>query len=164
VWQVSEPRTYLFNPKALNNLAMASGHGLINFYDFATGAFVYTMETGQREENSIREIVYDEQAVYFGDAKGSFYSYSLPGAQNDHPAGLRWKIETKGGIESIPAFYQNEVLVINNGKQLLRIDKSNGDVKQDIKIKGEALISGVTVDKDQIFYSCYGGIVVKFTL
>jgi outer membrane protein assembly factor BamB len=167
VWKVSEPSTYLFNPGVVSNLVMASGHGLINFYDLSTGKLVSSIQTGQptdAAESGIREIIFDEHAIYFGDAKGLFYSYSLPDAQNGYHTKLRWKTETNGAIESIPAFYQNAILVINNGKQFLRIDKNSGDVTQEIKTKGEAGTSGITVDKDDIFYSYNGGTVVKCTV
>jgi outer membrane protein assembly factor BamB len=164
LWKASEPKTFLFNPKVVNNLAIAPGHGLINIYYLQNGKFLNTIQTGQPanvSESGIREIVADEKSIYFGDAQGLFYSYSLPGSGNNYNTSLQWKIKTQGGIESIPSFFQDSILVINNGNQFLRIDKSNGDIKQEIKTKGEAFISGVTVDKDAIFYSCYGGTVVK---
>jgi len=146
--------------------AVAPGHGLIDFYDLENGKFFNTVQTGQPtniSESGIREILADENSIYFGDAKGFFYSYSLPDAGSSDCPGLQWKIETRGGIESIPAFFQDSILVINNRNQFLSIDKINGNIKQEIKTKGEAFISGVTVNKDAIFYSCYGGIVVKCT-
>jgi outer membrane protein assembly factor BamB len=164
LWKASERQTYLFNPKVVGNLAVAPGHGLINFYDLENGKFLNTIQTGQPtniSESGIREIIADENSIYFGDAKGWLYSYSLPNSDNSYYTNLQWKIETKGGIESIPSFFENSILMINNGKQFLRIDKSNGDIKQEIKTKGEAFISGVTVDNNAIWYSCYGGIVVK---
>ena len=167
LWRSSEPKTYLFNPKVVNNLAIAPGHGLINFYDLENGKLLNSVQTGQpinTPESGIREIVADETSIFFGDAKGFFYSYSLPGPGNSYRSNLQWKIETKGGIESFPAFFHDSILVINNANQFLRIDKSNGDIKQEIKTKGQAFISGVSVDKDMIFYSCYGGTVVKCTL
>jgi len=164
LWKVSELQTYLFNPKVVDNLAVAPGHGLINFYDLENGKLLTSIQTGQptnSSESGIREIIADENSIYFGDAEGIFYSYSLPDAENSYCTRLQWKIETKGGIESIPAFFDSSILMINNGNQFLRIDKSNGNIQQEFKTKGEALISGVTVDKDAVFYSCSGGIVVK---
>jgi outer membrane protein assembly factor BamB len=167
LWKTSEPKTYLFNPKVANNLAMAPGHGLINFYALENGKFLNSIQTGQStkiSESGIREIVADENSIYFGDAAGHFYSYSLPGSGNSYRTSLQWKIKTNGGIESTPAFFHDSILVINNGNQLLRIDKSNGEIKQEIKTKGKAFISGVTVEKEEIFYSCNGGFVAKCTV
>lgn len=172
IWKVSESKTYLFNPIVAGNMAIASGHGLIGFYNLESGKSVSTIYTGQlikARESSVWRVTADESAIYFGDEKGLFYSYSFPelnsfsifGLRNRKDASQKWKIETQGTIESIPGFFQDSVLVINNGKQFLRIDKSNGHILQEIKIKGEASISGVTVYNDMIFYSHYGGAVVK---
>ena len=164
IWKASEPRTWLFNPKAVNNIAITPGHGLVNFYNMDTGKLLSSIETGQSinaSESSIWQIAADENAIYFGDANCFFYSYLLPDSHNGNKASLKWKIETKGGIESVPAFYQETVLVINNGQQFLSLDKITGQLKQELKTKGAAYISGVAVHDNSIFYSCYGGNVVK---
>ena len=175
IWKVSESKTYLFNPIVAKNMAICSGHGLINFYNIESGKLISTIQTGQptnERESSIWRVTADESSIYFGDAKGFFYSYSFPHLNSFSFLSLnsrkntsqRWKIETKGGIESIPAFFQDSILVINNGNQFLRIDKSNGHIIQETNTKGEAFTSGVTVAKDLIFYSCYGGTVVKISM
>ena len=163
LWKVSEPRTYLFNPKVVDNFVLTPGHGLINCYDLETGKRLASVQTGQPingGESSIREIVADGSSFYFGDERGFFYAYPLPNQGNNN-INMKWKIETKGGIESIPAFYQNNILVINNGKQFLSIVKDSGAITQELKTKGEAFISGVTVHEESIYYSCYGGYVMK---
>ncbi|MES2647956.1 MAG: PQQ-binding-like beta-propeller repeat protein [Bacteroidota bacterium] len=167
LWKASEPKTYLFNPVAANDIVIAPGHGQVNFYALENGKFLSSIKTGQPThltESSIRDVFTDKNSIYFGDAKGVFYSYILSGSGSSFRTSLQWKIETQGGIESTPALFYNSILVINNGKQFLCIDQGNGDIKQEIKTKGAAFISGVTVDKDMIYYSCHGGTLVKCTI
>ncbi len=164
MWKASESKTYLFNPVVANDIAIAPGHGLVNFYNLENGKLLNSIKTGQPihlSESSVREVVADKNSIYFGDATGIFYSYLLSVNGSRCSTSLQWKIETKGGIESTPALFYDSILVINNGNQFLCIDKQNGDLKQEIKIKGAAFISGVTVEKDLIFYTCYGGTLMK---
>jgi outer membrane protein assembly factor BamB len=117
IWKASESKAYLFNPIVANNMAISPGHGLINFYNIESGKLMSTLRTGQPigdRDSSIWRITADEDSIYFGDARGIFYCYSFPrlssfsflGLNCRKNAGQRWKTETKGGIESIPAFFK----------------------------------------------------------
>jgi hypothetical protein len=46
---------------------------------------------------------------------------------------LRWKVETKGLIESIPAICGDNILGINNSKRLLSIHISTGTINGEMK-------------------------------
>ncbi|HVG13257.1 MAG TPA: PQQ-binding-like beta-propeller repeat protein [Flavisolibacter sp.] len=176
LWQAKEPKTYLFNPFAVQDFVIASGHGMLNFYSQKGGKHVSTLYTGlniQESTSEIHEVIADDTSIYFGDRKGLFYCYALPESQAGFLGWIpgwgskpvcKWKIETGGGIESIPAFFQNNVLVMNNSRQLFSFSRSSGKVEGEIKIKGAGFISGLSVAKDSVFYSCYGGYVVKLSV
>lgn len=159
IWKAHEPRTYLFNPKIVGDLVAAPGHGLVNMYHRATGALWASIETGQPINtitSSIREVLAEGHNLYFGDQKGIFYGYSLNPASKERFA-LKWKAETNGAIESIPALVNNGVLVINDAGQLLCLDQENGQLIGEKKTKGTAGISGITFEADKLFFSCSGG-------
>lgn len=163
LWSSNEPRTYMFNPKIVKNFVVASGHGLLNVYEIETGKIVFKIEIPLSNfdgASAIREVISDDENIYFGDAVGNFYCYSI----NKLDFILKWKVETKGTIESIPVLLNGHILVINNGLQLLCIDKNSGVVESEKKTKGEANISGLTVDNGNIYFSCGGGQVFRFEL
>ena len=155
VWTQNEPSTFLFNPKIFGQYVIASGHGVINIYDLQLGQIINKIETG--EQSSIREIINDEENIYFGDEKGYFYSYNL---SNLEPK-LNWKLQTSGKIQTIPAISGENILLLNDDSKLYVIDKKSGILILEKKIKGEGNISGVTLANDKIYFSCGGGSVYE---
>lgn len=155
VWTQNEPNTYLFNPKIFGQFIIASGHGVINIYDLQSGQILTRIETG--EQSSIKEIINDEENIYFGDEKGYFYSYNLSSID----AKLNWKLQTAGEIETIPAISEQNIFLLNNASKFYVIDKKSGIVVLEKKIKGEGNISGVTLSNDKIYFSCGGGSVYE---
>lgn len=128
LWKSTEPRTYLFNPKIFQHFVLASGHGIINAYEIASGQIVSSIEVPLSKfdgASAIREVVSDAENIYFGDAAGNFYCYKM----NDKEFVLKWKVETKGPIESIPVLLDEHVLIINNGLQLLGINRKSGAIE-----------------------------------
>lgn len=107
---------------------LASGHGIINAYEIASGQIVSSIEVPLSKfdgASAIREVVSDAENIYFGDAAGNFYCYKM----NDKEFVLKWKVETKGPIESIPVLLDEHVLIINNGLQLLGINRKSGAIE-----------------------------------
>lgn len=155
VWTQHEPSTYLFNPKILGKFVIAGGHGLINIYDLQLGQIITKIETG--EQSSIREIINDEENIYFGDEKGYFYSYSLSNIDSK----LNWKLQTSGKIQTIPAISGQNIFFINDDSKFYAIDKNSGVPIFEKKLKGEGNISGVTLANDKIYFSCGGGSVYE---
>lgn len=155
VWTQNEPSTFLFNPKILGQFVIASGHGVINIYDLQLGHFINKIETG--EQSSIREIINDEENIYFGDEKGYFYSYNLSNLASK----LNWKLQTSGKIQTIPAINGQNIFLLNDDSKLYAINKESGIPLLEKKIKGEGNISGVTVLHDKIYFSCGGGSVYE---
>lgn len=155
VWTQNEPNTFLFNPKIFEQFVIVSGHGLINIYDAQSGQIINKIETG--EQSSIREVINDEDNIYFGDEKGYFYSYSL---SNLEPK-LNWKLETKGKIQTIPAIEGQKIFLLNDDSKLYVIDKKSGIPISEKKIKGQGNISGITFANDKIYFSCGGGHVYE---
>lgn len=161
LWKSSEPKTYLFNPKIFQHFVLASGHGIINAYEISSGKIASSIEVPLSKfdgVSAITEVVSDTDNIYFGDAVGNFYCYEM----NNGEFTLKWKVETKGPIESIPALLDDYVLIINNGFQLLCINKKSGVIETEKKIKGEANISGLTIENGIIYFSCGGGFVCKY--
>jgi outer membrane protein assembly factor BamB len=161
LWKSSEPRTYLFNPKIFQHLVLASGHGILNAYELGTGQIVCSIEVPVSKFDSasaIREVVSDAENIYFGDALGNFYCYGM----SEKAFTLKWKVETRGPIESVPLLLDQHVLIINNALQLISINKKDGVVEFEKKTKGEANISGLTIDNGIIYFSCGGGVVCKY--
>ncbi len=151
VWTQNEPSTYLFNPKIFKHLVIASGHGVLNFYDLKFGTLAHTIETGVR--SSIRELIIEENNIYFGDEQGFFYSYSISQTE----AILNWKVGTEGSIQTIPAIANKNIFVLNDSSKLLTIDKEKGTIINEKKLKGEGNISGITYSDNKIYFSCGGG-------
>lgn len=155
VWTQNEPGTYLFNPKIFGKFVIACGHGVINIYDLQLGQIITKIETG--EQSSIREVINDEENIYFGDEKGYFYSYSL---SNLDPR-LNWKLQTNGKIQTIPAINGHNIFLLNDASKFYVIDKKTGIPVIEKKIKGEGNISGVTLANSKIYFSCGGGSVYE---
>ena len=151
----NEPDTFLFNPKIFGQFVIASGHGVINVYDLQLGQIINKIQTG--EKSSIREIISDEENIYFGDEKGYFYSYNLSNLVSQ----LNWKLQTTGKIQTIPAMSGQNIYFINDDSKLYVLDKKSGIPILEKKIKGEGNISGVTLSNDKIYFSCGGGSVYK---
>lgn len=162
VWTNTEPETYIFNPKVFNKYVVASGHGVVNFYDLMTGRQINSIHTGERE--SIREIIHNGSEFFFGDEKGMFYSYNCSNADGDTPPALNWKVDTGGSIQSIPAIKDGKVLVMSDAKKMFVIDEKSGEVEYEMKIKGEASISGITQRDNKIYFSCGGGCLYEAKL
>lgn len=163
LWKSTEPRTYLFNPKIFQRFVLASGHGIINAYEIETGQIASSIEIPLSKfdgTSAIRQLVSDADNIYFGDVVGNFYCYEM----NNEEFTLKWKVETKGAIESVPLLLEDHVLIINNGLQFLGINKKTGVIEIEKKTKGEANISGITIDKGIIYFSCGGGIVCKYEI
>lgn len=155
VWEQNEPSTYLFNPKIFGQYVIASGHGIVNTYDLQSGQMLTRIETG--EQSSIRELIHDEENIYFGDENGTFYSYSL----SNLDAKLNWKLQTSGKIQTIPAISGQTIFVLNDASKLFAIDKNSGVLVCEKKLKGEGDISGVTIANGKIYFSCGGGHVYE---
>lgn len=155
IWTQNEPTTYLFNPKIFGQFVIASGHGVINIYDLQSGQMLTRIETG--EQSSIREIINDEENIYFGDENGYFYSYNL----SNLDAKLNWKLQTSGKIQTIPAISGQNIFLLNDASKLFAIDKNSGEPVFEKKLKGEGNISGVTLANDKIYFSCGGGSVYE---
>lgn len=155
IWRQNEPSTYLFNPKIFKQFVIASGHGIINIYDLQLGQMLTRIETG--EQSSIREIINDEENIYFGDENGYFYSYNLSNLN----AKLNWKLQTGGKIQTIPAISGQNIFLLNDASKFFAIDKISGEPVFEKKIKGEGNISGVTLANDKIYFSCGGGSVYE---
>ena len=155
IWTQNEPSTYLFNPKIFKQFVIASGHGVINIYDLRLGQMLTRIETG--EQSSIREIINDEENIYFGDENGYFYSYNL----SNLDAKLNWKLQTGGKIQTIPAISGQNIFLLNDASKLFAIDKNSGEPVFEKKLKGEGNISGVTLANDKIYFSCGGGSVYE---
>lgn len=155
IWTQKELRTYLFNPKIFGQFVIACGHGVINIYELQLGQIIGKIETG--EKSSIKEIINNEENIYFGDEKGYFYSYSL---LNLEPK-LNWKLQTGGKIHTIPAIIGQNILFLNDDSKLYVIDKKSGMQILEKKIKGEGNISGVTLVNDKFYFSCGGGSIYE---
>lgn len=155
IWTQNEPSTYLLNPKIFKQFVIASGHGVINIYDLQLGQMLTRIETG--EQSSIREIINDEENIYFGDENGYFYSYNL----SNLDAKLNWKLQTGGKIQTIPAISGQNIFLLNDACKLFAIDKNSGEPVFEKKLKGEGNISGVTLANDKIYFSCGGGSVYE---
>jgi outer membrane protein assembly factor BamB len=151
LWTQTEKQTYLFNPKILKENVIVSGHGIINIYNLETGVLSSTIDTG--EKSSIREIISSDNNIYFGDEKGHFYSYSI----NKSDTTLNWKTLTEGAIQTIPSVLNENIFVLNDSSKLLCIDKFSGQIKKEMKVKGEGNISGITIIKNKMYFSCSGG-------
>lgn len=150
-WSQHEAKTYLFNPKIFKQYIIASGHGIVNIYSQITGELVLGIDT--HEKSTIREIISDNENIYFGDEKGYFYSYNISQSE----AKLNWKIATEGSIQTIPGLLNENIFVFNDASKLFCIDKVNGEIKKVKKIKGEGNISGITINDGRIYFSCGNG-------
>ena len=162
VWQQHESRTYLLNPHLWGDLVIASGHGVLNFYDAATGTLYRSVETGQ--ESAIYRPISDQHHLYFGDETGSFYCYRLEGSQTDLRVDLLWSVDTGGVIDSFPVLHKNAVLLINNNKKFVALDKQTGERVLEKSIKGEGQYSGITIYENKLYFSCGGGYVCGWEL
>ncbi|NJL15119.1 MAG: PQQ-binding-like beta-propeller repeat protein [Microscillaceae bacterium] len=151
IWTQNEPATYMFNPKIFKHFVLVSGYGLVNFYDLKSGGLKIRIETGIN--SAIREVVAEDDDIFFGDEKGFFYSYKIL----ENKAVLNWKIATEGTIQTVPAIIDENVLVLNDASKLLVIDKIKGIVLNEKKVKGEGNLSGITIYNGKIYFSCGGG-------
>ena len=158
VWTEHESTTYMFNPKIFKNFILASGHGVLNFYDLQTGKLKIRIETGV--QSLIRETISDDNNIYFGDAKGFFYSYEILKTE----ATLNWKIATEGSIQTVPAIIDKNIFVLNDSSKLLTIEREKGVIINEKKVKGEGNISGVTIYNKKIYFSCGGGTLYECEL
>lgn len=159
IWSQNEPTTYLFHPKIFEDFVFVSGHGLINIYDVINGELKTSIKTGKR--SSIREVIYDNKCLYFGDEEGYFYCYELTFFNLAIEASLKWKLSTNGSIQTIPAIEGENIFVFNDASKLFVLNKNNGEVIIEKKIKGKAGISGITILNDKIYFSCGGGYVYE---
>lgn len=163
VWTQTEPKTYLFNPKVFKEFIIAAGHGIVNFYDLKTGQLKNTLETKVTGlKSSIKEIFTDESNIYFGDESGCFYCYMYPNFIDVLEIKLKWKLDTGGAISSVPAIKSDEIFLINDGCQFLAMDKKTGQATLKKKIKGKANISGITINKNRLYFSCHGGHIYSY--
>ena len=158
IWKATEERTYIFNPVAIDQIIIAAGHGLLNFYDSQNGELLHQIETGIRE--SIREIVVMDNFIYFGDSSGKCYCFKITSTPQVSSE-LIWEQQTDGGIESAPAFFKEDILFINDNKKLLSLNRVSGELNWTFNTKGEAGISGILVDGEDIYLSVGKGFAYK---
>lgn len=156
VWKQSEEDTYLFNPKIFNEHIICSGNGIVNFYDLNSGKLVNHLKT--EGKGVIKNIIKEEKNIYFGDSEGYFYCYSI----NNSEIILNWKVKTNGAIESIPEIINEYVFLINNDSKLIVVEKSNGVIVVEKKIKGEGGISGIVENNGKMYFSCKGGFLFEY--
>lgn len=164
IWEATEKNTYIFNPVALNEMVVVGGHGLINIYDSNKGKLLHQINTGIRK--SIRAIITENNTLYFGDSSGLFYAYEIKEKRNllgrlKVYSKQLWKFESKGSIESSPIINGESVLFINDDSKLICLDKHFGENKWNFNTKGEAGISGITIEGEDIYLSVGKGYVYK---
>lgn len=156
-WEAHEPNTYIFNPIVFSDFVIVGGHDLINVYEINTGKKIDSIII-ENNRSRITQIISDLNNIYFGDSSGYFYCYFF---EKKTKFNLKWKVETKGNISSLPAIFKDSVLVINDASQLLSFNKNDGQLQYKQKIKGEAGSSGIIIDNNKIYFSCKGGNVYK---
>jgi len=164
IWEAFEESTYIFNPTSYKDMVAVGGHGLVNIYNSQNGKQMNQIKTEVRE--SIRAIIYENNIIYFGDSSGNFYAYKIYQKKNilgkhktiSEPL---WKYDTNGAIESTPVFYSDKIMFINDDNKLTCLDKTSGKLNWDFNTKGEAGISGISVEDEFIFTSIGKGYVYK---
>ncbi|GAB1856112.1 hypothetical protein MHTCC0001_09470 [Flavobacteriaceae bacterium MHTCC 0001] len=164
IWEAYEKSTYIFNPVFLNGIIVVGGHGLINIYDSKNGKRLHQIKTGVRE--SIRAIITENNTLYFGDSSGLFYAYKIHHKKNlfgtlKINSKQLWNFKSKGSIESLPLTNGKSVLFINDDNKLICLDKETGKNIWDFNTKGEAGISGITIENENIYLSVGKGYVYK---
>ncbi len=156
LWEASEEGSYLFNPARVDDWVAVGGHGLVNVYDAGSGRLLQRIETGVRKQ--IWAIRAEGRVMYFGDSSGLFYAYELvarsgPRGEQMLDAERLWCFESKGAIESLPEVYGDFVLLLNDDGKLICLDRHSGEPLCSLNTKGEAGISGVTIEGEGIFVS-----------
>ncbi|UXX79185.1 PQQ-binding-like beta-propeller repeat protein [Reichenbachiella carrageenanivorans] len=164
IWEATEENTYIFNPISFNELIVVGGHGLINIYDSNKGKLLHQIETGIRE--SIRAIISDNNNLYFGDSSGVFYAYEINEKKN--LLGKRsiqskelWRFESNGSIESLPKIVGESILFMNDDNKLICLNMRSGESNWSFNTKGEAGISSIITDEENIFLSVGKGYLYK---
>jgi outer membrane protein assembly factor BamB len=164
IWETKEESTYIFNPISFNEMVIVGGHGLINIYDCNKGKLLHQIKTGVRE--SIRAIIKENDTLYFGDSSGLFYAYKITKSKNllgklKINSEQLWNFESKGGIESNPLINGESILFINDDNKLISLNKETGENKWSFNTKGEAGISGITINGKDIYLSVGKGYLYK---
>lgn len=164
IWEATEESTYIFNPISLEELIVVGGHGLVNIYDSVKGKLLHQIETGIRE--SIRAIIAENNNLYFGDSSGVFYAYEINEKKNllgkkSIQSKELWRFESKGSIESLPKIVGESIMFINDDNKLICLDMRSGESKWSFNTKGEAGISSIITDDEDIFLSVGKGYVYK---
>lgn len=163
-WNHSEETTYIFNPALFHELILVGGHGLVNFYHKDSGALLHQIRTNVIE--GIQRIQTDEDKIYFGDTLGKYYCYQIERKEEANGvltvnSKLLWEHETKGEIESVPAFFKSAVLFMNDDNKLISLDKATGALNWKFNTKGKARTSGVLVADEAIYAAVSKGQVYK---
>lgn len=163
LWSHREETTYIFNPVAFHELILVGGHGLLNVYHANDGTLLHQIQTNVRE--GIQRIQTDGDRIYFGDTLGKYYCYQIEREKNGNAIAVNskliWEHETKGEIESVPAFLNSTVLFVNNDNKLINLDKETGVLNWKFNTKGEGRTSGVLVADEMIYVAVSKGQVYK---
>ncbi|WP_340200927.1 PQQ-binding-like beta-propeller repeat protein [Ascidiimonas sp. W6] len=164
IWEAKEKNAYFFNPISIHEMIVVGGYGFIYIYDFNNGKLLHKIKTGI--EKSIRSIIAENDKLYFGESSGLFYAYEITQKKNlfgrlKLNSKKLWHYKSNGSIESIPAINGNSVLFINDYNKLICLDKKNGSENWKFNTKGEAGISGIAIDGEDIYVSVSKGYIYK---
>ncbi|MGB0431229.1 MAG: PQQ-binding-like beta-propeller repeat protein, partial [Bacteroidia bacterium] len=72
-----------------------------------------------------------------------------------------WSFKAKGGIQGSYAIKGDSIYFLSDGKELISLNRINGDLNWEFNTKGEAGVSGVTIDNEEIYIACGNGYVYK---
>lgn len=147
VWENREPETYLTKIHVFNQVVIATGHGILNFYD-QSGKLLGTTRTGSSK--AIGFIVSEEDKIYFGDEGGCFYCYQLEATPEEVKASQAWKIEMQAGITKPAIMEGHRLYIAVEDYGLLIVSKDSGEILLEKKIKGKG--AHIAVDKDRIYF------------
>ncbi|WP_196888983.1 PQQ-binding-like beta-propeller repeat protein [Aureivirga sp. CE67] len=164
VWEAFEKNSYIFNPIVMGEMIAVGGHGLVNIYDSNDGELLHQIDpAGIRE--SIRAIRAENNILYFGDSAGIFYAYEIKkGKDLNLKSNKLWEYESGRSIESYPEIYGENILFINDDKKLICLNKYHGEMNWKFNTKGEAKISGIVIENQNIYLSVSKGYVYKLKI
>ncbi|MEP0265909.1 PQQ-binding-like beta-propeller repeat protein [Dokdonia sp.] len=167
VWNSKEKRGYVRNPIYFKSSIVVGGKGHINFYNLKNGK----LEGQYSEQNmgSISRIIAHKDCLYFGDSIGNFYGTKIFEKKNvfgkiKYSAKKLWEYNSSGTIESLPVLNESKVLFINDDNKLICLDRFTGELVWLFNTKAEAGVSGLVLDKENVFVSVAKGHVYKIKL
>ncbi|MCT4615506.1 MAG: PQQ-binding-like beta-propeller repeat protein [Marinifilaceae bacterium] len=160
IWEDYEEESYLFNPICYKNIIIVGGNGVVNFYEASTGNFITQIKT--EAGKSIYQIKEEDGNIYFGDGSGVFYACKLSIEDEELSINFLWDYESEGSIESISAIKGSHILIVNDDKKLLALDKTTGELIWKANVKAEAKTAGILVNDNQIYASVSSGYLFKF--